>query len=205
MKNLNKKLLVQRILDCLWPPDSSEELKIESSALFFMRDGWVIYFGNEEAKEFRAALEQIMHYEPLSNKYSDKAISGSFESLLVRLSTVHETHPPAEVVKHEIDTWLNNMLTAVDLSITYFALIENLLVENEICIGKVKIEPINEGTVTSVKNSFFAQIDKNQHSTQDEKEIIKQRLSSDFSTLEANKFASLASISIPSRDDDKGL
>lgn len=206
MKNLNKKLLVQSILDCLWPLDSSDqELKIESSALFFIRDEWVMYFGKEEAKEFRAALEQITQYEPLAIKYSNKAISGSFESILVKLSTTHETRPPAEVVKHEIDTWLDNMLMAVDLSITYSALIENLLVDNEICIGKVKIEPINEGTITSVKNSFFAQIDKNQHSTEDEKEIIKQRLLSDFSTLESNKFASLASISIPSKDVEKGL
>ena len=146
-----------------------------------------------------------MHYESLTKTYSDKVLRGRFESFLIRLMTEYESRPDYQVIKREVDSWLDNLISTDDIDITYYALIENLVLKDEMTIGKVKFTPLNQETVTSVKNLFFTQIDKNQHSTEDEKEGTKQRLASDFTILESSKFASLASISIRSKDVDKGL
>jgi len=207
MKNLNKKQLVQSILNSLWPSEfPGEELKIEASALFFMRDGWLIYFGKEEAKEFQAALNQLLNYETLSNKYSTSAIRGGFESLVVKLLTLHDNRPSEEIIKREVNDWLESLETEVEHQFTYFTLIENLKVENEQTIGSVKIEPVSEKAIENIKSVIFAILDKNINNTPEQREAIKQSLNMDnLFVLEKNKSSSLASIAVSTKDENKGL
>ncbi len=90
MKQLEKKQLIERILNCLWSTNSPGDEKIgglSESELILMRDGWLVQMGKEETKEFRSALGQIMRYDALTTAYSDKVLQERFESFLIRLLT----------------------------------------------------------------------------------------------------------------------
>ena len=206
MEKLNRKKLVQKILNSLWPIESSgEELKINASTLAFMRDGWLIYFSNEAAKEFQEAIDLLTKYAPLTNKYSTSAINGSFESLAVKLLSSYDKCPPTETIKNEVDNWLESLEKQIEHHQTFFALIENLKVEDEQNIGLVKIEPISEKTIENIEIPIFESIDNNVVHTTEQKETIKQSLTDELSRFKKEKFSSLVSISVSTKDEDKGL
>ena len=204
---MNTKQLVAGILSCLWPDSPSEAPEtIQTSAMFFMRDGWILYFGKEEARAFNSCLSQVLAHEPLTRRYSNKLIRSRFESLLVRLLTTYETRPEEEAVKRQFSSWIKEMLAATDHDFEYFAIIDNLQVKRERHFGKVKFEPVSDSTIERITSIVFDQVDRNPNYTDEEKARLKERLYEDsLSELEADESKCLASVILPTKDADKGL
>ena len=207
MKNLNKNKLVEEILACLWPLESpSGDQTIQSSAMFFMRDDWMLYFGADEAKAFQSSLGRVLAYDSLTDKYSSKATRARFESLLVGLITTNEDRPSNKYISQEVDSWLNTMLTAGSHEFEYFGLIENLLVDSRRSIGKVTLEPVSDATIGRITDLIFGQIDENPSYTDEERTNLKNSLyEGSLSKLEEQESASLISTTITVLDVDKGL
>ena len=207
MNNIDKKQVTQCIINCLWSSNASEEKREnEPSDILFMRDGYLVSFEQKEAENYFDALNQVTKYELLTTKYTKKVISDSFRSFLVRLIKTYEICPSFDDIKKELDNWLQDMVNALDQKFTYFALIENMVAKEEITIGGVKIEPLNDKTLDQIKNSVFLTVDKNPNYSDEDRNRMRDKLSKNvLTTLENSKFSSLASISFTTKDVDKGL
>lgn len=199
--NLNKKQLIQNIVTCLTPTEISKPYN------FFIRDGLSVMFGREDGQAYQAALDILLSFDELTDKYTPKTITAGFQSLLVKFLAREDGGPSEEEIKDELNKWLLEMISVEESQFRYFMVADNLKIhQKELVIGKVKLEPLSEKNIQGLIDRIHARIDEKKYyrDKPEEGEAVKQGIEKEiFTQFTPCEYSTLMSIGLFVRDVDK--
>ncbi len=168
-KNLNKKELVRYIQQCILQdsssdPDGTDELPF----VIFTPNETTYMFQGSKRVAYRSGLNLLLDYKKLADQYSSKGIRKGFQRLIAKMMEGYAEAPDFNVIKKELNSWLNSMLTAPENEITHYMVVESIRMTKGYSIGKVILEPLSLEKVEELFRKLCDQIDKNKAHSESE-------------------------------------
>lgn len=203
-----QKQLVWAVRKVLWEGDTWGEdwIGLKNSAMWFTKDGRTFWFSESESLVYQKAIKVIIEYEPLGCSYSAKTLIKRWQGLLVKLVEEYEEQPSIDTLGEKITSWLEDALSAQEESYTYYAVIDNLKLNEERQIGRVMFGQITEEIEGLIREKIWALLDSNTY-YKDKPDLIskiKDDMSESLNDFSVSTRKALAWTKIRTRDVDRG-
>jgi len=172
---LNKKELLRSVQQILQSRGESLEGFPPTEGPFLMKSykdrGFAIW--GERLSSYNDILVNLLRYRPIADRWSEKTLDDRLGRWIADLLFMERELTAAEL-KENIDELLRELEEAEVREETYYFVIENLHLKDGLEIGRVKLQPLQEGKYAELSEAIAAIVDRNPHYSENQKRQQKE-------------------------------
>jgi hypothetical protein len=175
MQNINKTLLGNNILNCLWR-NRKPNVNIATSAHIFMSESTVIGFSKKEFKYYFDAKTQIYEYPKFNRSYSKNVLSKKFDSFISTLYLKYKSEPTLSQIKEKINEWNDELERENELDFKFYFILQNINISRILKFGKIQLELNNEKNIKILQKELISRTENNSALSDENKIFYKNKV-----------------------------